>query len=437
MVKFSKRACSICGTIFQPRSEVHEYCSGSCRTEGHRKRHAIEEPSFLNNAKKPTEASLKVVEDVSPQSPNKPHSITNTVLDFRDIGVTEYIANPAYIKAAKEYSTCLENIQILEKKLQKLNSEFNNLSGINAKIRGALIVGLATVGLGFGFIYLKAKKSKTLINKMLYLLLIPVGILGMFVGGTLGATVYFGSNKAKKLAEATKKKQEVLQLEQEILNLKAKEKDIKIERDAVQKQIARYEKISPDVTYDDFQDLTNQKAISLESLKSKKFNTLKFTDKWKDLIGTPEANFCMMVYGKPGQGKSYFTLELSEYLASKYGTVLFNSSEEGSSLSLQNKIADFNTENIFLGSADHVNSLQFLLTKSPYKFVVIDSVNHMNLTPEDLRKLRGLHPSKAFICILQSTKGGDFKGSNEYEHDADISIKIENRKPECMKTRYQ
>ena len=145
----------------------------------------------------------------------------------------------------------------------------------------------------------------------------------------------------------------------------------------------------------------------------------------------------MIVYGKPGQGKSYFTLELSEYLASNFGTVLFNSSEEGASLSLQNKINNFNMENIFLGSADHVNSLQFLLTQSPYKFVVIDSVNHMNITSEDLRKLRGLHPSIAFICILQSTKSGDFKGSNEYEHDADVSIKIDSRTPECMKTRYK
>jgi predicted ATP-dependent serine protease len=205
----------------------------------------------------------------------------------------------------------------------------------------------------------------------------------------------------------------------------------------VQKQIARYEKISQDVVYDDFQDLTNQKAISLESLKSKKFKTLPFSDKWKDLIGTPEANFCMMVYGKPGQGKSYFTLELSEYLASKFGTILFNSSEEGSSLSLQNKIANFNMENIYLGDAKDINSLQLFLTQSPYKFVVIDSINHINITPEDLRKLRGLHPTKAFICILQSTKSGDFKGSNEYEHDADISIKIDNKKAECMKTRYK
>ena len=93
MPKFSKRACSICGTIFQPRSEIHEYCSGGCRTEGHRKRHAIEEPAFLSNAKKSIDTPLKVVEGVSSEFSNKPLSTTDTILDFTDIGVTEYIAN--------------------------------------------------------------------------------------------------------------------------------------------------------------------------------------------------------------------------------------------------------------------------------------------------------------------------------------------------------
>ena len=433
MSKFSKRACSICGTIFQPRSEIHKYCSGSCRTEGHRKRHAIEEPAFLSNAKKSIDTPLKVVEDVSSEFSNKPLSTTDAILDFTDIGVTEYIANPAYIKSVKAYQACLENTVMLEKKRETLKSEINKLNGGSSKATGMILGGLGVAALGFVTIYFKAKNT----NPLWYLLLIPATIVGAIAGGALTVASYFGSDKAQKLAQANEKEKELLQLDQEILNSKAQENDIKIERDAVQKQIARYEKISQDVVYDDFQDLTNQKAISLESLKSKKFNTWKFSDKWKDLIGTPEANFCMMVYGKPGQGKSYFTLELSEYLASNFGTVLFNSSEEGSSLSLQNKIVDFNMENIFLGSADHVNSLQFLLTQSPYKFVVIDSINHMNITPEDLRKLRGLHPSKAFICILQSTKSGDFKGSNEYEHDADISIKIENRKAECMKNRYK
>ena len=433
MPKFSKRACSICGTIFQPRRVIHEYCSGSCRTEGHRKRHAIEEPAFLSNAKKSIDTPLKVVEGVSSEFSNKPLSTTDTILDFTDIGVTEYIANPAYVKSVKAYQACLENTVMLDKKRETLKSEINKLNGGSSKAKGMVLGGLATVGLGFATIYFKAKNT----NPLWYLLIIPAAIIGVIAGRALSVASYFGSDKAEKLAQANEKEIELLQLEQEILNSKAKENDIKIERDAVQKQIARYEKISQDVVYDDFQDLTNQKAISLESLKSKKFKTLPFSDKWKDLIGTPEANFCMMVYGNPGQGKSYFTLELSEYLAHHFGKVLFNSSEEGSSLSLQNKINHFDMANIYLGDAKDINSLQYLLSQSPYKFVVIDSINHMSITPEDLRKLRGLHPDKGFICILQSTKSGDFKGGNEFEHDADISIKIDKRVAECKKTRYQ
>jgi predicted ATP-dependent serine protease len=164
---------------------------------------------------------------------------------------------------------------------------------------------------------------------------------------------------------------------------------------------------------------------------------LPFSGKWKDLMGTPEANFYMMVYGSPGHGKSYFTLELSEYLAHHFGKVLFNSSEEGVSLSLQNKINHFDMENIYLGDAKDINSLQYLLSQSPYKFVVIDSVNHMGITAKDLRKLIGLHPDKGFICVLQSIKNGDYKGAKEFEHDVDISIKIDKRVAKCGKTRYE
>ena len=61
-----------------------------------------------------------------------------------------------------------------------------------------------------------------------------------------------------------------------------------------------------------------------------------------------------------------------EYLASSFGTILFNSSEEGSSLSLQNKINSFDMINIYLGEAKDVSSLQLLLSNSPYQFIVFN-----------------------------------------------------------------
>ena len=120
-------------------------------------------------------------------------------------------------------------------------------------------------------------------------------------------------------------------------------------------------------------------------------------------------------------------------LPTLFDALLFNSSEEGASLSLKNQVTHFTVKNIYLGDAMNLSSLQHLLIDSPYQFVVIDSINHMSITPKELRKLRGLHPTKAFICILQATKDGNFKGSNEFEHDTDISIKIEHRKPVCKK----
>lgn len=435
MPNFIKKPCKQCGNIFQPSKTVHDFCCGACRTKAHRKQNDIAEPSFLSSPKKPKELLIvgKEIPMLSPTVIPVVQPIMKVKADFSDIGVTAYFANPAYVKAVKDYQACTKNTRFLMDRSEKLTSEIYKLEGGAAKMKGIFLGGLATLGLGFTTIYFNTKHK----NPFLYFLLIPAGIIGAIAGAALSVAAHFGSEKDNKLVEVAQKREDLRQLDREIEASKAFEKEIAIERDAIQKQIAKYDIVADNEAYTEFQDVTSTNAISLESLKNKDFKTLAFTDKWKDLIGTPEANFCMMVYGKPGHGKSYFTLEFSDYIASNFGMVLFNSSEEGASLSLKNKIVNFNTDNMYLGNAMNLSSLQVLLTQSPYKFVVIDSINHMNITAEDLRKLRGLHPTKAFICILQATKSGDFKGSNEFEHDTDISIKIEDRKAECIKTRYK
>ncbi|PWK15748.1 hypothetical protein LV89_04971 [Arcicella aurantiaca] len=432
MSKLSKKVCPACGSIFQKRSETHEYCSGACRTKAFRQRNEMEEPSFLHQSKKSEESSFK--KESSSDATKVSHE---NISDFSAIGITEYIPNPAYVRIAKEYSDCVKHTLELQSKREALQSEINLLNGTTAKIVGAFLGGLVVLAGGYAYMLFQTKKGNVIKKTLFWILLIPTTIIGIVAGGALSVLTYFGSEKVQKLAKANEKEVEVLVLDQEILISQDKEKLLAIERDAIQKQIAKYDKVNQEGDYIPFEDVTPLKVTTLESLKNKKFKTLDFSGKWKDLVGTPEANFCLMVYGKPGQGKSYFTLELSEYLAHHFGKVLFNSSEEGSSLSLQNKINHFDMENIYLGDAKDITSLQYLLTQSPYKFVVIDSINHMSITPEDLRKLRGLHPDKGFICILQSTKSGDFKGGNEFEHDADISIRIDKRVADCKKTRYQ
>ncbi|MBT3422821.1 MAG: hypothetical protein HOG05_06385 [Bacteroidetes bacterium] len=49
---------------------------------------------------------------------------------------------------------------------------------------------------------------------------------------------------------------------------------------------------------------------------------------------------------------------------------------------------------------------------------------------------RAKFPDVLFAIIMQSTKDGKFKGSNEYAHNSDINIKIEKGVAETIKNRF-
>lgn len=149
------------------------------------------------------------------------------------------------------------------------------------------------------------------------------------------------------------------------------------------------------------------------------FNTLGFTGKWLKLIGDPTTNFTAMVFGKPKMGKSYLCMEFAGYLARNHGKVLYVAKEEGLDYTLQQKLNDKDVAhpNLFVAS---------VLPKdlSPYDFVFLDSVNKLDLTPEDLNRLKQLNPTKSFIFIFQSTKDGKFRGANTFQHDVDVVIEV-------------
>jgi hypothetical protein len=149
------------------------------------------------------------------------------------------------------------------------------------------------------------------------------------------------------------------------------------------------------------------------------FDTLGFTGKWLELIGDPSSNFTAMVFGKPKMGKSYLCIEFAGYLARNHGKVLYVAKEEGLDMTLQKKLNDKNVAhpNLFVASV-------LPQTLTTYDFVFLDSVNKLGLQPEDLARLRIQNPSKSFIFIFQSTKDGNFRGANAFQHDVDVVIEV-------------
>ena len=149
------------------------------------------------------------------------------------------------------------------------------------------------------------------------------------------------------------------------------------------------------------------------------FDTLGFTGKWLELIGDPSTNFTSMVFGKPKMGKSYLCVDFAGYLARNHGKVLYVAKEEGLDYTLQQKLNDKNVKhpNLFVASI-LPNDL------SSYDFIFLDSVTKLGLTPEDLNNLKKQNPLKSFIFIFQSTKEGNFRGANAFQHDVDVVIEV-------------
>ena len=149
------------------------------------------------------------------------------------------------------------------------------------------------------------------------------------------------------------------------------------------------------------------------------FEKLGFTGKWKQLIGDPSSGFTTMIFGKPKMGKSYLAVDFSGYLARNHGTVLYVAREEGIDDTLQQKLKDKNVAHPDLYVSDYLPE-----DLSQYDFVFFDSVNKLGLKPDDLEDLKRQFPTTSFIYIFQTTKQGNFKGGNEFQHDVDVVIEV-------------
>ena len=167
--------------------------------------------------------------------------------------------------------------------------------------------------------------------------------------------------------------------------------------------------------------------MSSSDLMNYQYNKYPFDGKWGDFVGQPSVNFHAMVYGRPKQGKSILSVQWAKYLSENFGKVLYVASEEGFSVTLQKKVMEFAMDNNNLDFANFrdFEQIKNAVNKGKYKFVFIDSVNFIKITPEDVEDIKAENPSTAFITIQQATKNGNFRGSQEFAHNCDIVIRVE------------
>lgn len=196
-------------------------------------------------------------------------------------------------------------------------------------------------------------------------------------------------------------------------------------------------------------EMPSDRVVSAEDLLGKDFGEgLDFDNKFEILFGHPAKNFSMMLFGQPGSGKTYFALNFAYYLT-KFGKVLYVSSEEFGSVTLQDKLKDIIKEygeNSKLSSdnldkedikiPDNLYFAKGMTDLEGYDFIFIDSVNDMDLDIMDYKEVRDIYSDSAFISILQSTKEESYRGGKDWEHEMDIAGEIVEGVVDVYKNRY-
>jgi hypothetical protein len=164
--------------------------------------------------------------------------------------------------------------------------------------------------------------------------------------------------------------------------------------------------------------------LQADQLAGLQYEQYEFDGRWEELFGYPAKPFHCMVFGRPKNGKSIFSFQFANYL-SQFGKVLYIASEEGFGGTLQKKIMDFGLESNKMVQFSDAKGMDRMRKDIPgHEFVFIDSVNYAALEVEDVERLKDENPGTSFITIQQATKGGQFRGSQEYAHNCDMIVEV-------------
>lgn len=177
-------------------------------------------------------------------------------------------------------------------------------------------------------------------------------------------------------------------------------------------------------------------VVSGEDISKLNFSQVKLTGRFKEDFIRMYCDTQIMIWGKPGHGKTVYTLQFAQYLAELGIPVLFVANEELNRSTLTEKTRKFNIHHKNLSFVRKLDDLKISnKTLDDYDVVFYDSIQSLKMTLDDYENFVEDHPGKMYVIIVQTTKDGHFKGGQEWLHAVDIGGEIINRRMVLYKNR--
>lgn len=422
-----KSKCQYCGNEFTGTRSDKKYCSNTCKAYAHQHKNS------LGNVPAPAVKTKTIVVDEVVKVPNSSYKQLKHIVEQIEADILK-------LKESRQ--------TIINQLARGLSSNANTIAG------GAL-------GAGIGLVISQEQGKK---NHL------PNVLAGLLIGGALGKLIDNNDDQTNKIYRKIEaKKQQLEALDDQISNAEVvlsmrleqlratnkwiettvqKEREVIDESDLdtlksnVASQLAAIpiaRKLEPEPEQ---QPQPQAKVMTANEILNKQYVTYPFSGDWYNLIGLPEVGFSAIIYGPSGHGKSTFAMRFARYLT-QFGRVLIISSEEGHRKTMQDKILHSGATNIegdkiVIAEANNLNEVQAAIKAYSTPFVVIDSINHLNISVEELEGLKTAYKGNktTFIAIMQATKEGEIRGNSQYKHNTDLVLRIENQTATVEKNRF-
>lgn len=155
-----------------------------------------------------------------------------------------------------------------------------------------------------------------------------------------------------------------------------------------------------------------------------------FEGEWLEAFACPEKCGIWIIWGNSGNGKTRFALQLCKYLC-QFDKVLYNSLEEGSSLTMAKALIDCNMQEVNkrfgLLDGESMENLSIRLEKKKApKIIVIDSFQYTQMSYKQYIAFKERHKDKLIIFISHAEgKMPASRAAKSVMYDASLKIYVE------------
>lgn len=182
-------------------------------------------------------------------------------------------------------------------------------------------------------------------------------------------------------------------------------------------------------------------TLTAQELSNLNIQGIKVSQPFGTLLGEPERNAVIFIWGEKGAGKSTFSLGLANALAD-HGRVEYIPAEEHFGKTLVDRVKRLNAthKNLNFTKYRSLEALKDTLRTNKASFCVLDSITVIEANDKATVELAQWCRENmiSFIMVAHATKDGKYKGNTSIAHECDIEIKVtKDGTAEAEKNRYR